>query len=40
MNFTNNGITLNEEALTDETFPKIIACQQVMFANRWEGVKP
>jgi hypothetical protein len=39
MNFTDNGITLNEEALTDETFPKIIAFQ-VMFANHWGGVKP
>ncbi|MBD1932597.1 MULTISPECIES: hypothetical protein [Cyanophyceae] len=39
MNFTDNGIILNEEALTYETSPEAIACQQVMFANRQGGVK-
>ena len=40
MNFTYNGITVNEEALTYETSPEVIAEQQVIFHNRWGGVEP
>ncbi|MBE9200065.1 MULTISPECIES: phospholipase D-like domain-containing protein DpdK [unclassified Nodularia (in: cyanobacteria)] len=40
MNFTYNGITVNEEAVIYETLPEIIAEQQVIFANRWGGVEP
>lgn len=40
MNFTYNGITVNEEALTYETSPEVIAEQQVIFTNRWGGVEP
>lgn len=40
MNFTDNGITLNEEALTYETSPEVIVEQQVIFTNRWVGVEP
>lgn len=38
MNFTYNGITINEEALTYDTSPAIVAEQQVMFASRWGGI--
>jgi phosphatidylserine/phosphatidylglycerophosphate/cardiolipin synthase-like enzyme len=37
MNFTYNGITVNEEAVTYETSPEIIAEQQIIFTNRWGG---
>ena len=40
MNFSYNGITVNEEALTYETSPEIIAEQQLIFTNRWGGIKP
>jgi phosphatidylserine/phosphatidylglycerophosphate/cardiolipin synthase-like enzyme len=40
MNFTYNGITVNEEALTYETSPEVIAEQQLIFINRWGGTKP
>lgn len=40
MNFTYNGITVNEEAVTYETSPEIIAEQQVVFTNRWGGIQP
>lgn len=39
MNFTYNGITVNEEALTYEISPEVIAEQQLIFTNRWGGVK-
>jgi len=39
MNFTYNGITVNEEALTYETSPEVIAEQQLIFTNRWGGAK-
>lgn len=35
MNFTFNGIIANEEAITYETSPEIIAEQQVIFTQRW-----
>lgn len=38
MNFTYNGIILNEEAITYETSPEVIAEEQVIFTNRWSGV--
>ena len=37
---TYNGITVNEEAVTYETSPEIIAEQQVVFTNRWGGIQP
>ncbi|GAA6623066.1 phospholipase D-like domain-containing protein DpdK [Scytonema sp. NUACC26] len=37
MNFTYNGITVNEEAITYETSPEVIAEQQVFFTHRWGG---
>lgn len=40
MNFTYNGITVNEEALTYETAQEVIAEQRVIFTNRWGGVEP
>jgi phosphatidylserine/phosphatidylglycerophosphate/cardiolipin synthase-like enzyme len=40
MNFTYNGITINEEVVTYETSPEAIAEQQVIFTNRWGGVEP
>jgi phosphatidylserine/phosphatidylglycerophosphate/cardiolipin synthase-like enzyme len=40
MNFTHNGITVNEEALNYVTDPPVIAEQQVIFQNRWGGVQP
>lgn len=40
MNFTYNGITVNEEALTYEISPEVIAEQQVIFTNRWGAVEP
>ena len=39
MNFTYNGITVNEEALYYETTPEVIAEQQVIFNSRWGGVE-
>lgn len=39
MNFTYNGITVNEEAVTYETSPEIIAEQQVIFTTRWGGIQ-
>ncbi len=38
MNFTYNGITINEEALTYETSPEVIAEQQLIFGNRWGSI--
>lgn len=38
MNFTFNGITLNEESLTYEIDSNIIAEQQLIFQKRWGGV--
>jgi hypothetical protein len=35
MNFTYNGITVNEEAVIYDTSPETIAEQQVIFAHRW-----
>ncbi len=35
MNFTYNGITVNEEALTYDTSPQVIAEQQLIFGSRW-----
>lgn len=40
MNFTYNGIALNEEALHYQTAPEVIAEQQVIFESRWGGVEP
>lgn len=37
MNFTYNGITLNEEALNYVISPEIIAEQQLIFQSRWGG---
>jgi phosphatidylserine/phosphatidylglycerophosphate/cardiolipin synthase-like enzyme len=37
MNFTYNGITINEEVVTYETSPEAIAEQQLIFTNRWGG---
>jgi len=37
MNFTYNGITVNEEALYYETTPGVIAEQQMIFKSRWEA---
>ncbi len=39
MNFTYNGITLNEEALNYVTSSEVIAEQQVIFQSRWGGVE-
>ncbi len=39
MNFTFNGIMVNEEAVTYETSPEVIAEQQVIFTNRWGWVE-
>jgi hypothetical protein len=38
MNFTYNGITINEEAVTYETSTETIAEQKLIFTNRWGGV--
>jgi len=38
MNFTYNGITINEETVTYETSSTIIAEQQVIFTDRWGGL--
>lgn len=38
MNFTYNGITINEEAVTYETSAEAIAEQKLIFTNRWGGV--
>jgi phosphatidylserine/phosphatidylglycerophosphate/cardiolipin synthase-like enzyme len=37
MNFTYNGIIVNEEAVTYETSPEAIAEQQLIFSSRWGG---
>jgi PLD-like domain len=37
MNFTYNGITINEEAVTYETSAEVIAEQKLIFTNRWGG---
>ena len=37
MNFTYNGITINEEAVTYETSAEAIAEQKLIFTNRWGG---
>ncbi|MEH2096321.1 MULTISPECIES: hypothetical protein [unclassified Nostoc] len=37
MNFTYNGITINEKVVTYETSPEAIAEQQLIFTNRWGG---
>jgi hypothetical protein len=37
MNFTSNGITLNEEVLTYITDPAEVARQHVLFQDRWGG---
>jgi len=39
MNFTYRGITINEETVTYEISPSIIAEQQVIFSNRWGGLQ-
>lgn len=38
MNFTYKGITVNEEGLTYDTSPQVIANQQLIFASRWKRV--
>lgn len=35
MNFTHNGITINEEAVIYETNPDVVVERQVIFRNRW-----
>jgi phosphatidylserine/phosphatidylglycerophosphate/cardiolipin synthase-like enzyme len=37
MNFTFNGITVNEETLIYETDPEIISEQKLTFRSRWGG---
>ena len=37
MNFTHNGITINEEAVIYETSPPVVAERQVAFRHRWGG---
>lgn len=37
MNFTHNGITINEEAVIYETTPEVVVERQVIFRNRWGG---
>jgi hypothetical protein len=37
MNFTHNGITINEEAIIYETTPEVVVERQVIFKNRWGG---
>jgi hypothetical protein len=37
MNFTHNGITVNEEAVIYETSPEIVAARRIIFNDRWGG---
>lgn len=38
MNFTYNGITLNEEAVIYDTNPEVVAARRLIFKDRWGGV--
>jgi len=38
MNFTYNGISINEEAVIYETTPEIVAARRIIFNDRWGGV--
>jgi phosphatidylserine/phosphatidylglycerophosphate/cardiolipin synthase-like enzyme len=40
MNFTFNGITVNEEELNYYTDPTAIAERKIILTERWGGVKP
>jgi hypothetical protein len=37
MNFTHNGITINEEAVSYDTNPEIVAARRIIFTDRWGG---
>lgn len=39
MNFTHNGITLNEEAVHYETASEVVSERHVLFADRWGGAQ-
>jgi phosphatidylserine/phosphatidylglycerophosphate/cardiolipin synthase-like enzyme len=39
MNFTYNGITLNEEAVHYETDHQVVAERHVLFSDRWGGAQ-
>jgi hypothetical protein len=38
MNFTYNGISINEEAVIYETTSEIVAARRIIFKDRWGGV--
>ena len=37
MNFTYNGISINEEAVIYETSPSVVAARRIIFKDRWGG---
>jgi phosphatidylserine/phosphatidylglycerophosphate/cardiolipin synthase-like enzyme len=37
MNFTYNGISINEESVTYETSPDVVAERRLVFKSRWGG---
>jgi hypothetical protein len=39
MNFTHNGITVNEEAVVYETSPEVVAARRLIFNDRWGGAE-